>query len=57
MRTAIIDMDEDKPGVQEDKEWLALLGYIRQMKDTNGNRLHDLDKKYSEPVRSFFIVR
>jgi len=57
MRTAIIDMDENKPGVQEGKEWLALLGYIRQMKDTNGNGLHDLDKKYSEPVRSFFIVR
>jgi hypothetical protein len=43
--------------VQEGKEWLALIEYLMQMKDTNGNGISDIDKKYSEPVRCFFTVK
>jgi 5'-nucleotidase/UDP-sugar diphosphatase len=56
MKTAVIDMDENKEGVQEGKEWLALMQFLGTMKDTNGNGIPDIDKKYSVPVRSFFKV-
>jgi 5'-nucleotidase / UDP-sugar diphosphatase len=54
MKNAFIDMDEDKEGIQEGKEWLALVRYVSKMKDTNGNGIPDLDKKYKGPVKSFF---
>jgi 5'-nucleotidase / UDP-sugar diphosphatase len=52
MKTAIIDVDEEKPGIQEGKEWLALKEYLSQMKDSNGNNIPDIDKKYDLPVRT-----
>jgi 5'-nucleotidase len=57
MKNAVIDMDSRKEGLQEGKEWLALMEMISLMKDTNGNWIPDLDKKYKEPVKSFFEVK
>lgn len=57
MQTAVIDMDESKAGVQEGKEWLALIEYLGSMKDTDGNGIPDIDKKYSVPVQTFFSVK
>jgi 5'-nucleotidase len=57
MQTAVIDMDENKAGVQEGKEWLALMEYLGSMKDTDENGIPDIDKKYSVPVRTFFPVK
>lgn len=54
MKRAVIDMDEEQPGVQEGKEWLALLEYIRSMKDIDNNQIPDIDRKYSVPVKAFF---
>lgn len=54
MKNAVIDMDEVKEGIQEGKEWLAMIRYVSKMSDTNGNGIPDLDKKYKSPVRSFF---
>lgn len=56
MKTAVIDMDENRNGVQEGKEWLALMEYLRSMKDVNGNGIPDIDDRYRNPVRSFFPV-
>ena len=56
MKTAVIDMDENKEGVQEGKEWLALIEFLSSMRDTNGNRIPDIDKKYTGPVKCFFPV-
>lgn len=56
MQTAVIDMDENKAGVQEGKEWLALMEYLGSMKDTDGNSIPNIDKKYSGPVKCFFPV-
>ncbi len=53
MNRAVIDMDEEQPGVQEGKEWLALLEYIRSMKDIDNNQIPDIDRKYSVPVKAF----
>jgi 5'-nucleotidase / UDP-sugar diphosphatase len=57
MKNAVIDMDENKDGVQEGKEWLALIEYLGSMKDTNGNGIPDIDKKYAGPVKCFFPVK
>jgi 5'-nucleotidase/UDP-sugar diphosphatase len=57
MKTAIIDFDSKTEGIQEGKEWLAVIEYLKQMKDTNGNGIPDIDKKYSVPVKSFFPVK
>ena len=48
MKSTLIDIDEEKPGLQEGKEWLALLEYISSMKDNNGNGIPDIDKKYNK---------
>ncbi len=34
---AVIDADTHKPGTQEVKEWMALVWYLQQQPDTNGN--------------------
>lgn len=57
MGTTVIDMDEIRDGVQEGKEWLALMEFLSSMKDTNGNGIPDIDRKYAVPVRSFFTVK
>ncbi len=56
MSTTIIDIDENKPGLEEGKEWLALIEYLRQMKDENGNGIPDIDKKYHQPIRSIIPI-
>jgi 5'-nucleotidase len=57
MSSAVIDFDPKAPGIQEGKEWLALLEFIRSMKDQNNNGISDVDLKYSLPVTTFFPVR
>jgi 5'-nucleotidase/UDP-sugar diphosphatase len=57
MKTTVIDMDKNMDGVQEGKEWLALIEYFGSMKDTNGNGIPDIDKKYAAPLKSFFPVK
>jgi 5'-nucleotidase len=56
MEESVVDIDENSEGVQEGKEWLALIGFLNTMKDTNGNGIPDIDRKYASPVRSFFQV-
>ena len=57
MTKAVIDIDENRDGVQEGKEWIALIEFLGSMKDTNSNGIPDLDKKYAVPVRCFFPVK
>jgi hypothetical protein len=57
MKTAIIDFDSKKDGTQEGKEWLAIIEYLKQMKDINRNGIPDVDKKYTVPVKCFFPVK
>ncbi len=56
MQNAVIDMDKNKSGVQEGKEWLALIEYLKSMKDTNGDGIPDIDGKYRNAVRTQFPV-
>jgi 5'-nucleotidase / UDP-sugar diphosphatase len=56
MTTAVIDMNDNKEGIQEGKEWLALIEFLNSIKDTGGNGIPDIEKKYSGPVKCFFPV-
>ncbi|MBK9390643.1 MAG: bifunctional metallophosphatase/5'-nucleotidase [Bacteroidetes bacterium] len=56
MNNAVIDMDTKKAGIQEGKEWLALIEYLQSMKDINGNGIPDIDSKYRNPVKTHFQV-
>lgn len=57
MKTTVIDMDEGRAGLQEGKEWLALMELIASMKDNNGNGIPEINNKYSVPVKTFYPVK
>jgi 5'-nucleotidase/UDP-sugar diphosphatase len=57
MKGAVIDIDESKDGIQEGKEWLALMEYLSSMKDTNGNGIPDVSEKYRIAIQTFFPVK
>jgi 5'-nucleotidase len=44
-----IDADKSKPGVQELKEWAAVMDYVRSFEDTTGDGLPDIPERYSKP--------
>ncbi|MBN1416696.1 MAG: metallophosphoesterase [Bacteroidales bacterium] len=43
---AIIDADTDMPGIQEIKEWMALIWYLQQQPDMNGNGIPEIPEYY-----------
>jgi 5'-nucleotidase/UDP-sugar diphosphatase len=42
----VVDADKYKPGVQELKEWVGLVEYIKSFADKNGDGLPDIPEKY-----------
>jgi 5'-nucleotidase len=57
MKKAVIDLDESLEGIQEGKEWLALVEYFSKMKDSNNNGIPDIDAKYRASIKTFFEVK
>jgi len=53
MKSTIIDLDPVRDGLQEGKEWRALMEYLSAMKDTNGNGIPDISDKYRTSVQTF----
>jgi len=49
MKESIIDFDVDKPGIQEGKEWIALVRYLSSMDDADGDGIPDLPAFYRNP--------
>lgn len=43
---AIIDGDKNLPGIQEVKEWMALVWFLQQQPDINGNGIPDVPDYY-----------
>jgi 5'-nucleotidase/UDP-sugar diphosphatase len=43
---ARVDGDKQRPGIQEIKDWTALMDYVRSFPDTNGNGIPDIPEKY-----------
>jgi 5'-nucleotidase/UDP-sugar diphosphatase len=56
MNDEIIDIDENIEGIQEGKEWLAIIEYLRSMKDSNGNGIPDIDPKYRNAIKTVVTV-
>ncbi len=52
-----LDFNPDKPGVQEGKEWLALISYIRSFKDTDGDGLPEIPARYAQFNDNFIPVK
>jgi 5'-nucleotidase/UDP-sugar diphosphatase len=49
MSETIIDFDEGKEGIQEGKEWIALVKYLSSMDDTDNDGIPDLSIHYKNP--------
>ncbi len=49
MEDSIIDFDNTLEGVQEGKEWIALIEYLKSMQDINGDGMPELDDFYLSP--------
>jgi 5'-nucleotidase / UDP-sugar diphosphatase len=46
LKTVRLDADKQKSGIQELKEWKAVLGYIKSFADTDGDGLPNVPDKY-----------
>lgn len=45
---AVIDADAEKPGIQEVKEWRALIWFLQQQPDMNGNGIPEVPGCYQQ---------
>jgi 5'-nucleotidase len=46
LKTVRVDADKHQPGIQELKEWKAVIDYIRQLPDTDGDGIANIPEKY-----------
>ena len=44
--TVRVDGDKDKDGIQEIKDWTALMGYVQSFKDKDGDGIPEMPEKY-----------
>jgi 5'-nucleotidase/UDP-sugar diphosphatase len=49
LKEALVDKDPASPGIQELKEWEALVDFVRQFQDLDGDGLADVPSRYSSP--------
>ncbi len=49
IKSAIIDRDRGKEGVQELKEWAVFLEYLQQLPDSDGDGVPNIPEKYRKP--------
>jgi 5'-nucleotidase / UDP-sugar diphosphatase len=45
-----VDADKSREGIQELKEWVGVVEYIRSFEDRTGDGLPDIPEKYREPL-------
>lgn len=53
MNNNILDFDKNKQGIQEGKEWIALIEFLKQLPDLNNNGIPDMPKKYEAEPKIF----
>ncbi len=53
----LIDSDKTKEGIQEAKEWLAILDYVRSFSDPNGNGLPEVPTVYQTKVNPAIVKK
>ena len=49
LKTVRVDADPNQPGIQELKEWVGVVEYIRTQADITGNGVSDIPPKYAAP--------
>lgn len=52
----VVDIDPNKDGIQEAKEWLSLYDYVKTFSDTNGNGVPDIPDVYKTKRNPLFVV-
>ncbi len=52
----LIDMDPDKEGIQEAKEWLAIYHYMKGFEDVDGNGIPDIPEIYRTKTNPLFVL-
>ena len=50
LASARVDADKAAPGIQELKEWVGLMEYVRRFPDLNGDGIPDIPAKYAGPL-------
>jgi len=46
LKAVRVDADKEKPGIQELKEWMGVMEYLRNFADTTGDGIPDIPQKY-----------
>ncbi len=46
LETVRVDADKKSPGIQEMKEWKAVMEYLRSLPDTDGDGIANIPEKY-----------
>jgi 5'-nucleotidase len=49
LNTVLVDADPNAAGIQEVKQWVAFLDYLRNFADVNGNNIPDMPEGYRFP--------
>jgi len=49
-KTTWVDFDSNKEGIQEGKEWMAVVKYLQTFEDTDGDKIPNFPDKYREPI-------
>ena len=49
LNTALVDADPAEAGIQEAKQWVSFLDYLRNFDDTNGNNIPHMPERYRFP--------
>lgn len=52
----LLDFDKKKDGIQEGKEWLAMIYFLKTFEDTDKDKIPNIPEKYKEFVSPFNVV-
>ncbi|MCK7535937.1 MAG: hypothetical protein MZV63_35600 [Marinilabiliales bacterium] len=52
----VADFNKEVPGIQEGKEWLALLSFLQQFESREGEEVPVIPEYYRNPQRSLISV-
>ncbi len=49
LNTALVDANPNETGIQEAKQWVAFLDYVKNFEDANGNTMAGIPERYRVP--------
>lgn len=52
----VVDLNPNKKGIKEAKEWLAIYNYLKTFDDTNGNGVPDIPSEYITKRNPLFLA-